>query len=151
MKSTELRKLIKYVLTPFNLYSEDVEELLIFTAAVESEGRYVIQKGYSIEEIPHKNFALGFFQTEKITAMDLNERYKGRYYYTPRPFNFSHLYFNIELMILFARFKYLDCPDPLPDKSDTHGIYTYYKNNYNSSKGASKREESLTKYVRYIK
>ena len=151
MKASELRKLIKYVLTPFNLYSEDVEELLIFTAAVESEGRYVIQKGYSIDEVPHKNFALGFFQTEKNTAMDLNDRYKGRYYYTPRPFNFSHLYFNIELMILFARFKYLDCPDPIPDKNDINAIWHYYKDNYNSSKGASEKEKSLRKYVDYIK
>ena len=114
----------------------------------EKDGEF---KGYSIDEVQFKNFALGFFQTEKITAMDLNDRYKGRYYYTPRPFNFSHLYFNIELQILFARFKYLDSPEPIPDRTNISEVYRYYKDNYNSSKGASRKEPSIKKYLEYIK
>lgn len=158
MKHTELRKLIEYVLDPFDLYSKDVEELLILTAAVETDGcKYAIQKGYSIEELQHKNFALGFFQTEKITAMDLNDRYKQRYSVKllkngyPQQFNFKHLYTDIRLMILFARFKYLDSPEPIPDRSNISEIYRYYKDNYNSSKGASRKEPSVKKYLEYIK
>lgn len=140
----DLRRLIKSVLTDVDLYSENAEELLVFTAATESMlGEYLYQI---------KGPARGIFQMEPTTEKDIWEnclRYKDSLH--NRVSNYctfadDSLTFNLGYQIVMARIHYLRVPEKLPNKDDVQAMAAYYKKYWNTIKGKANITEAINKY-----
>jgi len=136
----------EYVIRPtlkfIGHYSESAEELLMLTAAAESEcGRYLHQVGGP---------ALGVFQMEPTTHDDIWANWleykalrdtvsllgtKGR-----------ELPGNLYYATAMARCHYLRVSEALPNPIDTEAVARYWKRYYNTSKGAGTVAEAVEKY-----
>ena len=140
-------------LSDLQLYSKDAEELLTFTCAVESKG------GSYLKQV--KGPALGIFQMEPATYTDIWQHFlfrnHGLMFILSSKFNITKIP-PPELMITdlrfaaaMARFHYRRVREPLPNHNDIDAIWEYYKNYYNTVKGASSKDESIKKYLKFIK
>lgn len=152
--ASQLREfIIKPVLYDLNMNSEDAEELLLFTCAVESLG------GTYIKQV--NGPALGIYQMEPVTYNDIWQNYiKNRgslLMMLGSSFNaFSipdeqRLMYDLRFATAMTRIHYLRVGDALPSKGDIVGMWNYYKSHYNSAHGAAEREESLRKYLAFVK
>jgi hypothetical protein len=138
----QFRDLTERVLKRYNLHSEAAVALLLGTAATESDfGTFLRQKGGGP--------ALGVFQMEPATFLDLKRRYGERfpYLWNYQPFQLET---NLELAILTARCKYMDDPAPLPDADNVVGMAKVYKKWFNSVLGKGSVEKFLTDWKRYL-
>ena len=138
----QFRDFTRRVLTRYKLHSAAAEELLLLTAAVESDfGTYLRQRGGGP--------AVGGFQHEPATFWDLRSRYGVRF---PILYNyqFYDLEGNLELAILMARVKYMDDPDPLPPATDIIALAEYWKRVYNTPLGKGTVEKAVAKYNQYV-
>lgn len=122
--------------------SEAAERLLVLTAAVESDGRHVVQVGGGP--------ALGLWQMEPDTAEDI---YKNYLRYRSRTHEFvvdqqRGLSVENALRLLpvygavMARLHYRRAPQRLPDENDAFGMAAYWKDHYNTHLGAGKIEKA---------
>jgi hypothetical protein len=103
--------------------TEAAVRLLLGTAAVESDfGTFLRQKGGGP--------ALGAFQIEPATFIDLKTRFADRYMLTHR--TFEECEGNLWLSIVMARLKYWSIPKPLPPKDDLPGMAMYWADYYNT-------------------
>jgi len=141
----QFRWMIREVLEYCNLWSKDAEELLMLTAATESNlGTYLYQVNGP---------ALGVFQMEPTTATDIRMnflRYKPWLYEKIKPFDGDMLY-NLATQIVFARLHYLRVPAPLPPADDILAMAKYYKKYYNTELGKATVDQAIEKYMRYVK
>lgn len=149
----QLRELIiRPALRDLVMYSEDAEELLVFTCAVESNG------GSFLKQI--QGPALGIYQMEPETYNDIWQNYlfgKANLYMKLLT-NFQcnrmpdeyRLIYDLRFATAMTRVHYARISLPLPHKDDTHALWAYYKSHYNSSLGKSQEDESLLKYQAYI-
>lgn len=153
----QLRALIVSVLknaaTAHNLpylYSEDVVELLMMTAAQESLlGKY-------IEQI--KGPALGIFQMEPATLRDMHDNYL-RYkpyltilveHHMAKGVSWEdQMKGNLPLQIIMARLFYLRVREALPDGMSKHAMAKYYKKYFNTVLGKATTEEAIRRYEKY--
>ncbi len=146
----EIRRLIKEVLQNINLYSKNAEELLMMTAAVESNmGEYLYQKG--------AGNARGIWQMEPSTEQDIKDNYLV---YHPtlmkRVMEYQSLYqdeemvYNLAYQIAMARVHYLRVKTKLPEATDLQGLAEYWKLYYNSYKGKGTVDKALRKYILYV-
>lgn len=141
-----LRVQIEEALKAIGLYSEDAVNLLMGTAAQESKFKYLHQIGGGP--------ALGYFQMEPNTFVDICNNYLrfksdklladiyklcGIKYLTP-----VDLDTNLNLMIVFARLHYRRVKEPLPNTVE--GYAAYWKDHYNTHKGAGTVEEFIESY-----
>jgi hypothetical protein len=144
---------IKPILLDLMLYSVDVEELLVFTCANESEGgTYLKQEGGP---------ALGIYQMEPVTYNDIWQNYIEKRSYLKLKLTYSlnaptmpsedRMIYDLYFATAMARIFYLRHDEPLPKASDTAGIYNYYKKYYNTVDGKANYEEAVTKYLKFIK
>lgn len=152
----QLRELIiKPALQDLQMYSEDAEELLVFTCAVESMG------GTFLKQI--NGPALGIYQMEPETYYDIRLHYLphkqslGIILYTQfglatyPHFEEHRLVYDLRFATAMARIHYARIFEPLPSKSDTmYALYRYYKKYYNTSQGAAEPDQSIEKYRAYI-
>lgn len=150
---TQFRELIiKPALIDIMMYSEDAEELLVFTCATESNG------GHYIKQV--KGPALGIYQMEPQTYNDIWQNYLKP---NARLMSLLFANFNInrippeETMIydlrfatIMARFFYARFKENLPKSNDVEGIWEYYKKYFNTIKGKAFKEESIRKYNSFI-
>lgn len=157
MIHSDLRRLIKDVLTPHHMYSEAAEELLILTAATESlGGKYIFQI---------KGPARGIFQMEPATEHDILKNYvfyKANLrnalktfvsFNVDGSFDFKvkePLVYSLEYQILMARIHYLRDRFGLPEASDIDGLASYWKRVYNTYLGKGSPEKAVTKYLEYV-
>jgi hypothetical protein len=152
MDKNQLRNLIHVVLKEIGLYSEDAVELLMLTAATESNlGYYIVQKGGGP--------ALGIFQMEPDTEDDIWENYLqykdtladkiSKEFPIHSDFSLDDLEFNLGYQIAMARIHYLRVPEKLPSKKDTHAMALYWKRYYNTYLGKGTTEKAIGKYERY--
>jgi hypothetical protein len=145
MNPTTLRQLIQTTLTPLNLYSENVEELLMFTAANESHlGVYRHQINGP---------ALGIFQMEPATHADIWSnflRYRTPLQHLLQPCDSDRLENDDPYAIALARCQYLRAPEAIPDKGDIEGIWNLYKLRYNTPLGAATHDEAMACYNKYV-
>lgn len=138
----QFRKVIADTLQIYpELYSASAVNLLLGTAAVESAfGTYLRQLGGP---------ALGVFQMEPATFLDIQERRGYKY-----PLILNHkpikLVTDLELAIIMARLKYRDDPAPLPDAGDVQGFALYWKFAYNSIIGSGTAKKFIQSYNRYV-
>lgn len=167
MDKDQLRSLITRVLKAANLYSESATELLMLTAAVESNlGQYIKQKG--------KGPALGIFQMEPATEDDIWNNYLSyksslreivHEFYLEFCFDeIKNLEYNLAYQILMARIHYLRVPSPLPEikyipmsmvitktltEESILSLANYWKVYYNTIKGKGTIEKAVNKYNKY--
>ena len=123
--------------------SENAVELLMLTAAVESN------LGYYVRQV--RGPALGIYQMEPATYADIWDIYLFR---KPvivevvrkwgRTANdmIGCLYFATAM----ARIHYLRKPEPLPDKDDVLGMAQYWKDHYNTHLGRGTTEKAAEAY-----
>jgi hypothetical protein len=145
--------IIRPVLDDLHLFSKSAEELLVFTCAVESNG------GTYVHQI--KGPALGIFQCEPSTHDDIwynylkhNMRHIHRlnaaFDVTGIP-DASRLIHDLRYASAMARFHYLRVPEKLPAHDDVEGLYSYYKEHYNTKKGKSVKDKSIAAYESFLK
>lgn len=150
MNPGQLREAIRLVLKeldPLIPYSEDAVELLMLTAAKESNlGTYIKQI---------RGPALGVFQMEPATAKDhlegflakrpeLKERILGLMAKDMK----TDLHLNLMFQIAMARLHYFRKPHGLPSASDVGSMAEYWKQHYNTYLGAGKASEAEASYRR---
>lgn len=152
--ATQLRELI--IVPSLNLlrmYSVEAVELLMFTAAVESQG------GTYLKQI--KGPALGIYQMEPRTYNDiwtnfLRNRTDVLYilsanFLVPKMPDENRLIYDLYYATAMCRIFYLRCPSNLPNKDDPESLWEYYKNYYNTPAGKAKKEKSIQSYLDYVK
>lgn len=154
MNVGQLRELIRETLESVGLYSRSAEELLILTAAAESNmGEYIRQV---------RGPARGIFQMEPATFRDIMERWLPTRHRDLRDkvaaFESTFigmrspdtLVYNLKYAILLARLHYIKIPEPLPRHDDLHGLAAYWKKYYNTHLGAGTVAGAIKKYERYV-
>lgn len=149
----QLRGLIVDVLKEVDLHSEDAVELLMLTAAVESElGTAIQQYG--------NGPALGIFQMELDTCQDIENnwlRFKDDHFqWRVKTFDNQgdlaiNLKGNIPFQIVRARLHYLRKPDALPHHSDVKGMAEYWKKHYNTIHGKGTVDKAIESYEEYVR
>jgi len=140
-----IRPTLKYL----GLYSRSAEELLIGTAAVESQGgRYLHQL--------NNGPAHGIFQMEPDTHEDI----WGNYLDYRQPLSDSirnlggrcsaeDLIGNLCYATAMARVHYLRVPMLLPGETELMSLAKYWKDHYNTHKGAGSTRDFVDAYKRY--
>jgi len=142
--------IISPVLKKINLYSESAVNLIIGTAAQESQFKYIKQLGGGP--------ALGLFQMEPNTHDDIWDNYlayrkdlasKVRALATQKLF-FDHaadeMIGNVYYAAAMCRIHYLRAPMALPDADDIEGMANYWKTFYNTVHGAGTVDEFIRHY-----
>lgn len=148
MHKEQLREMIIEVLTQANLLSVPAVDLLMGTAAVES------QRGYYWRQI--KGPALGIFQMEPRTERDIWENYlKYKHHLRTMMAGFGYegpdetrLKYDLRYQILMARIHYLRIKAPIP--ATLAGQADYWKAHYNTHLGAGTPEKYLKAYEEYV-
>lgn len=158
MNPNQLRGLIRETLEEVGLYSQSAEELLMLTAAVESNmGEYIEQT---------KGPALGIFQMEPLTHNDIMDRWLQ---YAPKHVRENvqkfldkylgevtkqedelALQYNLKYAILLARLKYYTVKAPLPSHNSVEELASYWKKYYNTPLGKGTVAKAIEKYNRYV-
>lgn len=151
-----IRNTLKVIVEPYMdiPYSKNAEELLLFTAVVESNaGEYLYQINGP---------ALGLYQMEPSTYDDLFNNYLA-YKELSVPRDDSHrdtkypyqkslhtMSTNLTYQTVIARLQYYRFSEGLPSYKDAEKIFDYYKKYWNSYKGAAEKESCLNKYYSYL-
>lgn len=152
MDAQTLRALIQETLQPLDLYSADVEELLMATAANESNlGQFHTQA--------HGGPARGIFQDEGEDFQDLFVNYldaRSALYtkiagtFENQPPDVDELVTNDKAAIAICRAHYLRSPGAIPPAGDLDAIWAYYKLHYNTPGGAATEGIFKYKYGKYV-
>ena len=131
-----IKKIIKLALQHLGLDSEDAREMLYVTGKAES--------GYKALQQYGGGPALGFFQMEPNTAIDIWDNYvMYRPKYRDKLFSLGFddgniefcLLSNIGLQAAFCRLHYRRVPSALPKKDHLEAQAKYWKKYYNSHLG----------------
>ena len=131
-----IKKIIRKSLEHINLDSEDARDLIYKTGKAES--------GYKTLQQYGGGPALGFFQMEPNTAMDIWDNYvMFRPKYRDKLFSLGFddgtlefcLLSNIGLQAAFCRLHYRRVPSALPKKDHLESQAKYWKQHYNSHLG----------------
>jgi len=147
-----VRQVILETLYAIDFYSQSAEDLLLGTAAVESDmGRYLYQLNGP---------ALGIFQMEPATWEDHLHWLTGR---RPdlalkwEPHNVNRLAWDLAYAALFARVHYLRVPKKLPRRDEfssyTEYVYAlgaYWKAFYNTPSGKGTVDAFVDAYWRHV-
>lgn len=139
----QFKDLIERVLRGIDLHSPAAVNLVLGTAAVESQfGTYIRQLG--------NGPALSPFQIEPPTFKFIRERYNGQCPLLLAA-SFDQLEWDLRLGIVVCRFKYRSIPQPLPDADDLPGLARYYKHFYNTRLGKATEDDFISAYERYVR
>jgi hypothetical protein len=143
LRDEVVRPTLKFI----DRWSMDAERLVIGTALVESRGEYLRQL--------NGGPALGLWQMEPATEADIWANYlnfrldgpqslparvrslKATYIGYPIP----HLIASLPYACAMCRVHYLRVPEPLP--TTPHGAARYWKDHYNTHKGAGTVEKAM--------
>lgn len=153
----QLRQLIiRPTLEYLDLWSEAAENLLMGTAAQESQlGTYIHQLG--------KGPALGIYQMEPATHHDIYLNYlKFNYKLSMQVGNLivgipfpgyddpEEMIGNLYYATAMCRVHYLRVPKPLPGADDLDALAAYWKKYYNTPLGKGTAEEFISNYKKYV-
>ena len=132
----DVKKIIKLSLQHMDLDSEDARQMLYATGKAES--------GYKVLEQYGGGPALGFFQMEPNTALDIwnnyvmyRPQYRDKLYslgFDETKIDFC-LISNIAIQAALCRLHYRRVPSALPKASDLESQAKYWKKYYNTVKG----------------
>lgn len=154
MNSSQLRDLIiKPALSDLVMLSDNAIELMMFTCAVESLG------GTYLKQLTGP--ALGIYQMEPATYNDIWQNYiaNNSKLLLVLLSNFGchnmssedRLVYDLRFATAMTRIHYARVPQALPLKDDIEAMWDYYKEHYNSSRGAAEKAQSIQKYYTFIK
>lgn len=140
---------VRPVLNTLQAWSEEAEELLMFTAALESDcGTYLAQI---------KGPALGVYQCEPGTHTDIwrnfllnNSRLSllmSMHFSCPIIPMEERLVYDLKYATAIARIHYLRVKESLP--SGIEAMWEYYKKHYNTGSGKAKKQ-SIAKYAKWV-
>lgn len=145
--------IIKPSLNAIQAWSQDAEELLVFTCAVESLG------GTYIHQV--NGPALGIYQMEPDTHNDIWENYiSGKpslmlmlntnlgfsnFLYSDR------MIYDLKYATVMARIHYMRVKEKLPSAENVEDIWTYYKKYYNTEHGKSQENIAISKYYTFTR
>ncbi|EPW7384749.1 TPA: hypothetical protein ACMD15_003410 [Vibrio cholerae] len=146
----------KFVVVPtlkkIGLYSEAAANLIVGTAAQESNGHHLIQLN---------GVALGFIQMEPATYTDIWDNFLS---FKPEleakishlasiestsnglPPDKEQLITNLAFSVAMCRAHYLRKREPLPNHDDVEGMAKYWKEHYNTHKGKGTPEEFIKNF-----
>lgn len=140
--------IVRSTLNDLLLDSDNAQELLIFTCAVESEG------GTYIHQI--NGPALGIYQMEPATHNDIWQNYIHNHtaLFMKMLSNFGitnmpseeRMIYDLRYATAMAAIHYYRVKEILPNAKDENAIWEYYKKYYNTSKGAAEKESAMNKY-----
>lgn len=149
MDKNQFKILIENTLCRVGLFTPDAVNLLLGTAAVESDFCHYLKQV--------KGPALGYFQIEPKTFIDICDNYlKFRYdlkmkivaVCNVRYLDHNDLEHNIALGIVFARLVYYRSPMTLPDSMT--GYARMWKEVYNTRLGKGSTHKFIDKYKKYV-
>ena len=133
------------------MWSEGAEELILGTAAVESEF------GYYLKQM--RGPARGIYQMEPATETDIWNNY---IMFRPQlmqilasmghPFmpDDDSMIFNLEYATAMCRLHYRRVPTPLPRAGELANMERYHKQHYNTELGATRPGQFIEKYQRFV-
>lgn len=157
----DAKQLLTLVVRPelkkIGLYSRAAEQQVMGTVYQESNGHFIAQVGGGP--------ALGFIQMEPATYEDIWDNFLA-YRRTlankitalasmesldddMRP-DVSQLVTNLAFAVVMCRVHYLRVKDPLPKADDIEGMAKYWKQHYNTHRGAGKVQEFIDNFPREI-
>jgi hypothetical protein len=138
--------IIKPALKELGMWSDIAENLVAGTCAVESNmGMYLKQKGGGP--------ALGIYQMEPATHTDIWENFiahrhtlvdKIGYSKMPHP---KTLVYDLDYATKMCRIHYFRQSEPLPIDNSVEKLGQYWKNHYNTIKGAGTVEKFVRSYL----
>lgn len=144
--------IVKSTLNDLLMYSENAEELMVFTCAVESLG------GTYIKQL--NGPALGIYQMEPETYNDIWQNYiKPNGKLTMMFLTNFHITFmppeemlihDLRFATAMTRLFYARVKSPLPFAKDIDAIWTYYKLYYNTTLGAAEKDSAIQRYYDFI-
>lgn len=139
-------------LSMIKYYSEDAEELLMFTCAAESNG------GQYLKQI--KGPACGVFQMEPATHDDIWRNYIQHRAALTYPLGYNlginqiplpeRMIYDLTYATIMARIHYLRVKEALPDRNDVEAIWAYYKKYYNTPLGKATKVKTIDKYYKFV-
>lgn len=152
IRSHDLRVyVVRPTLEKMDMWSESAEELLMGTAAVESD------LGYFLKQV--RGPARGIYQMEPATETDIWDNYilfrpelmaimtsVGH----PLMPDDDSMIFNLEYATAMCRLHYRRVPTALPRFDDLKGLERYHKVHYNTHKGKTEEGEFRAKYKRLV-
>lgn len=154
IKHEHLREyVIRPVLHHLGLYSEAAEELLVLTAAVESQGgQYLHQLGkgpavgiYQMEPATHDSLWANYLRYRHDLADKVHELELPSFYGDDAREMAGNLYYATAM----ARVFYLSKPGAIPKAADVRGLAAYWKIYFNTHLGAGTVEKAVQAYLRY--
>jgi len=157
MKAIHLQKyIIEPVLIHLNKRSDAAIQLLLGTAAVESNLFRIRQIGYQLDSL---NGAYGLWQMELFTYDSLfNDYLNYRAALKTKVLSFydkncsvpQNLINNHFYACAMARVKYLTVPERLPKFNDIEAMAVYWKKYYNTEEGKGTVIKFIENYKKYI-
>lgn len=141
----DIKIIIDWTLKFMDMYSDDAAELVFRTGMAETGYRALKQMG--------NGPALGFFQCEPKTMLDIMQNYVDyrqgiKQKLIALGYNEEHssdlLMSNIALQVAFCRLKYRRDKHPIPKKEDLEGQAEYWKRVYNSHLGKGTIEHFIS-------
>ena len=126
------------------LNSVAARQLLLLTAAVESDFAYTQQ---------HGGPARSYFQIEELTYNDVVKRFRANGRPMPNVFGFDKAA-SVNMAVQrqcckVARGKYWLSPKPMPRADDWGGFAAYWKEIYNTAGGAGTTRKALRRVKKY--
>ena len=158
MDKDQLRDLIRETLREVGLYSEDAVELLMLTAAVETDLGYFIKQNngpglgmFSIEPTTHDDTVYRWLLVKTEKRIALRNRILNAFDDVVGAYDPKTLVYNLKYSIVIARLKYYMNPEPIPnlEKDGVVGLARYWKKYYNTEAGDGNINQASAKYVRY--
>jgi hypothetical protein len=144
--------IVKSSLNDLLMYSEDAEELMVFTCATESLG------GTYLAQIDGP--ALGIYQMEPMTYNDIWQTYINKdpslnlkmimHFQCNKMPSEEWLIYDLRFATAMTRLFYARINEPLPSAKDENAIWEYYKKYYNTSKGAAVKDISIQRYHDFV-
>lgn len=144
--------IVQSTLKDLMMYSQEAEELIVFTCATESMG------GTFLRQV--NGPALGIYQMEPETYFDIWEHYlKLNSHLCMRMVsNFNvvnmpspdRMIYDLRYATAMARLFYARIMQPLPPSNDVDAIWDYYKLYYNTARGKAVKQESLMRYHHFL-
>jgi len=142
---------IRPALQGIGMYSLEAEDLLMATAAQESNlGEFIVQLCGP---------AMSIYQIEPVTFTDLWDYVvkKGLHDTILKFCNFKNyphaeeMIYNLRFASIMARIFYSRFPDKLPDVGDCDGLWEIYKKRWNTESGKAKKYDFINNYNKYVK
>jgi hypothetical protein len=137
---------VRPALDELNLWSKEAEELLMLTAAVETELGTFLKQGFK-KINDHRGIGRGVFSMEPETFLWLRSipMYEKMLYGTP-----NDLITDLKLAAKAARLRYRVVPTKLPAHDDIEGLAEYWNKWYNGNPKVGTTKEAIEKYNRLV-